>query len=1734
MLSMMSTVGVKTVTAFFLLCFSSQILQANLIRLKDLDLENTAGFLNDQLYATTEDTLSSILHPESIERTAWRVPTTQVDRRRNNTFHYRIAFKEAKSLGSLTVSLSRPGKVSIRALKATVAYPGDPGNADHWESHTLQKSAQLLDVVFPENFQTRAILLSDTRTSGDSQLHHLWLQEDRLFRLNLSAIAQGERSEFGYDPMNLVRGSEWRNAGSDPQNGQISRPGISNIHPSSVNLVWEQPRKVSLVRIRSSAVDFQLKEFLGSEDENPALAAPNDWRPLEVVPQIRKLSRNETAEMKFVFDPPKDIRALQFQVIKVRGKSAAILEVQDFSAFQTLQPGEKPPTTLDAAPKQPPLQISYSIDVDSEPAMVINTPDGRRVRNLFAQVPRKAGDQLAGWDLKDDQGLPVPAGMYNWEVLYGPALRLIYRATVYPNTFAHSPHSTPWTGDVDDGWLSNHGNITAVCAVKDRVFIGQGGSEGGHALIEVTNTGSKIWGTHETTWNLFSDGETLFSHQGNQVRWLNRETGKQEVLFLTDDRAERSGKLVGMAAQDGNIYTAYHSPVPYLEDASTAAEVAIDQCLPKLLEEIAGGSNYGIPGRPQWDFMSLFRLTDYVNGTEANGGLIRLRSTEGVGRKQHILLSFKEPTALGSLVFPPYKAPEGVTMKAYVLKKNATFPPNVNAEEDWTEVPLGELVQWNCIPLPEGIQTQALRLTFSQPGNELDALLDGDVLEERSVDLDLGFPGEKRKTSSPGLRVGKKPEWKGELDGMRILRRRFANVTANAKISVSSGTYDPKTGVWDANRDKVLSEVDPGILTLTWDTPQKLRGLSLKEVDGEEARIDILKPSGDWEEVGVYKQKRRFLYQPSRRNNPDTVYIDGVVDFGRDVETSAVRIRVISQWKEQTGRPWGIREDRGGRTVDLKRCRIYGVAALSYLGGEVEKSSIGVQRLEVRNSKTGQIVKEIPSTITGELSFGPDGKLYGIAGTTIIRAEDGKVTVEGLENPVCLEVSKEGEYFVYDHGETNRQVKVFSQDGKLLRKIGNPGRRVAGPFDPELLEDINEMTLDSEGNLWMVYKHDNPRRVIKFSAEGKFLAEFYGNTNYGGGGILDPWDPTRMYYRDMIFKLDHETGKSQVVALMSADHMDSSDYSKRRIRWLTEPLMVNGQRYIVTAPHGVQTSQNVGVVHLFDEESMTVQMCAAMGLASSFPPLQDDPEMLGKVGGNPLGGYRFLWNDLNQNGQPDLDEVEFTKLDTTRFTVGKFDHELGIQSGNLRWEVARFLKDGTPIYEEKSFPFEANFRLTTGNYFRYGQEANEVLNAEGELIWSYPASTGMQGLFVPPFQHGVVDLQYGIKGYGITSPDGLGDFFVVFGNHGQTNVWTADGFLATRLTHHIRDPRRRTFSSFSHKLGTDVTGVTLGQEHFFNYFCQTTKDGRFYMVGEHLSASLFEVIGLDKFKRVRGTIEVTPELIEKTRDWEAQRIEKDHFAKPKIAKSIPGKPVLDGFIERSEYPSKTLEMEDVAEFHYTHDEKNLYVAWRSSSGVGPLKNTGTEFQRVFKTGGAVDLKLGLNASADAKRRRPVSGDIRVVFTNLNGKPSAILYRPVSTNRSKSWATTTVAGGTTRFDEVSLLKNVRIKHQEFDRHYILEAVLPWSSLGLKTAPAGQRLRFDWSVLTTENGHQTTGRQSWANALAVGITDEPTEAKLMPGLWGWLEIQAKDSNVPDLDAVLGGKKKKETLDDLLDGL
>lgn len=141
-----------------------------------------------------------------------------------------------------------------------------------------------------------------------------------------------------------------------------------------------------------------------------------------------------------------------------------------------------------------------------------------------------------------------------------------------------------------------------------------------------------------------------------------------------------------------------------------------------------------------------------------------------------------------------------------------------------------------------------------------------------------------------------------------------------------------------------------------------------------------------------------------------------------------------------------------------------------------------------------------------------------------------------------------------------------------------------------------------------------------------------------------------------------------------------------------------------------------------------------------------------------------------------------------------------------------------------------------------------------------------------------------------------------------------------------RVARNAPWSMREHERGLDLSDVTIGQEHFSGSFSKSRRDENFYAVAVHNHISVVEVQGFEDFKRLGGTLSVT---------------------------SLEGRD-----------PSLALAC----------DETNLYVCF-TVNGLGPLLNMGNDWRRLFKTGAAVDLQIGLDPKAEVERRTPGRGGL---------------------------------------------------------------------------------------------------------------------------------------------------------------
>ena len=973
---------------------------------------------------------------------------------------------------------------------------------------------------------------------------------------------------------------------------------------------------------------------------------------------------------------------------------------------------------------------------------------------------------------------------------------------------------------------------------------------------------------------------------------------------------------------------------------------------------------------------------------------------------------------------------------------------------------------------------------------------------------------------------------------MKILRRRFENLFPTCKVKVNSGTVNAQ-GEWDAQRVKPLTTDDPGIYMMEWDTAQAVRGLAIKEIDGQTTEIDAWTGAGTpdlaaakgWESLATYRQKTRYYYQPDQNHNSAARYIDGYVDFGRDVRDVRdphARDRTVDVEgrgpRRLCGRPEGPwRRDAGPHPLpDLR-----GGALRALEGDAVE--CLATQRIEVYDLATAKLLKEVPLPKAGDLAFAPDGSLWAVSDGKVVKVdvEGGRHTPLALDvkQPTAIAFDKAGELLVFDSAADRRVVFVFGTAGKLLRTIGTPGGRAIGPYDPRRFTNRPEtrvnLAVDAKDQLWVVESDFAPKRVSVWGADGTFKKDLFGNTPYGGGGCLDPYDKSRLFFHGFEFTLDWKTGATAI----------------KNVLWLGDsppgelPIRCKDRLYLVTRPEFI--GQSVGLVYLYEKDHL--RCVAAMGQAGKFSLLRT-PQILEKLGKRPLGYCYFVWSDRNGDGLPQADEVEFFDMPEKRpEACGRFDAALGIDTPSFRYEVNEVLANGVPVYERKPKAFHDHaIRMDNGQFFLIGNDDHmAAVTADAAATWTHPTEGwGVHALYrARPWSASQTVAQFGMVGHETAAAGDLGEFFVTHGNCGVWHIWTADGLLAGQLFRDHRGPGARPWSMPEHQRGLDLTEVTLGAEHFNGYFCRTREDNKYYAVAGHNHISLVEVQGIEKFTRFGGKLTVSKQDIDAALQWDRKVQARKLYEAAKIieCRRLAGSVTIDGDPSDWDFTCATLPGRDVS-LAMAYDDTNLYLCFKAHD-VGPMKNSGNDWRRLFKTGAAVDLQIGLDPRADLKRTSPAAGDTRLLLTIAGREPTAVLYQPNApgSKPEEAWETHTLVCQSS-FDRVVKLKEVRMAAREDDKGYCLEAAIPLKTLGLTIEPDAC-YKMDWGVLASgPDGNEVMQRLYWANQQTSVVSDEALESQLHPDLWGVLRFSSGSGRKGQPNLGTENSRKNDILNEL----
>ena len=814
------------------------------------------------------------------------------------------------------------------------------------------------------------------------------------------------------------------------------------------------------------------------------------------------------------------------------------------------------------------------------------------------------------------------------------------------------------------------------------------------------------------------------------------------------------------------------------------------------------------------------------------------------------------------------------------------------------------------------------------------------------------------------------------------------------------------------------------------------------------------------------------------------------------------------------------------------------------------------------DARAGKLLGTAPLEDPRGLAFDNQGGLLTLSGSKLLRFPQAQVALgtpqtviaAGLEAPQHVALDAAGNIYVSDRGQSH-QIKVFtppsppSQGGaqggyKLLRAIGKPGVPKAGPYDPLHMNNPAGLSIDSKNQLWVTENDFLPKRVSVWTTEGQLIKAFYGPGKYGGGGTLDASDKTRFYYADegrgtMEFRLDWQKGDSRLANVLYRPAPGDLKLAFRSAAPETA-LYREGRRYFTNCYNSSPTGGH-GTAFLFLEKDGIARPVAAAGRANEWDVLKGDafqPSWPAGVDFKSKNNNQafFIWSDANGDADVQPGEVSWqpgasggvTVMADLSFCVSRLNGKA------MQFAPVGFATGGGPRYDlakgQVLAENVANPASSGGDQILAGDGGLTIVTLgvkpfhshsisglkNGVPLWSYP--NPWPGLHASheaakPDHPGQVIGATRLLG-GLLSPKGsdAGQLWAVNGNMGNMYVFTADGLFVATLFEDVRQGKlwRMPLARRNMKL----ENISLHDENFWPTWTQTP-DGQIY-VQDGANTSLVRVDGLKTIRRLpEMPLRVSADDLKSAQTYlvTAEALRQQAQGRGVLEVALHGAaPVVDGKLDDwagaawvdidksgvgANFNSDSKPYDITAAVAIAGDR--LYAAFRTGDAK-LLQNSGEMPTAPFKTGGALDVMLGTNPKADPKRADPVEGDLRLLVTQVKGKPFALVYRAVVPGTktpvpfASPWRTITLD----RVDDVS----AQVQLAGADGNY--EISIPLAALGLQ-AQAGLDLQGDIGVLRGD-GTQTTARTYWSNK-ATGITaDVPSEAMLTPQLWGKWEFKA----------------------------
>ena len=760
--------------------------------------------------------------------------------------------------------------------------------------------------------------------------------------------------------------------------------------------------------------------------------------------------------------------------------------------------------------------------------------------------------------------------------------------------------------------------------------------------------------------------------------------------------------------------------------------------------------------------------------------------------------------------------------------------------------------------------------------------------------------------------------------------------------------------------------------------------------------------------------------------------------------------------------------------------------------------------LALCNAKSGKLQRTIDLPAPTTVRAVSDRLVYVISGGTTVLALDprsGKATpvITGLTAAVGLAVDADGRIYV-GLGKPDHQVAVVTADGRPVRSIGRKGGRPGlGPWQPDGLYAISSLVIDRQRRLWVTENDFHPKRVSVWdTSDGKPLKEFFGATHYGAsGGAIDPLDPNVMIGVGCEWRFDPAT---QTFRCTGVFDRTTHGYAV----FCTPP---NGRLYLAV---NFEVEHNRSGVRIFERLHEGNYRLRA----------EIRPDYLAKT--------TTIWSDVNGDGKQDPAEtvtvptlwmthgsncwsMNMNPHDLTLFPLA-VDEKTRIKSV-YQLPVAGFTACGAPrwdVTQLKELPFaggkdlvsvlpspDGRLLLTCGEHTYY--RCYEMPG--GRLLWTYPNPFfQVHGSHrAPAPEPGLTRGAYGFVG-SFTHPK-TGAVWAINANLGEWYLLTEKGYFLARIFE--GDPMRWQWPAKA-QVGADMTRCPPGSggEDFGGSLTQAT-DGKVHLQSGKSAVWNLELGNLDRVQTVgAGSVTLRPEEQSLARaEFERQ----NQVAVGGRACEAPRlTPVMSGNLRADFKTGKLLEYkknDDAAvKTALAWDDEHLYLGFDVSDN-SPWVNGAKEPTQMYVGGDTVDFQFGSDPKANRKRAEAVLGDFRISIGNCLGRPTAVLYRKVSTQKQPRSFTSGVVRQYI-MDYVAVLGDARIEVKiRPDRSgYVVEAAVPWSALGFTPQP-GALYRGDLGATHgSATGDRTRLRTYWSNQETGLVDDAVFELKMTPKNWG----------------------------------